>query len=306
MWTYSLIWMNRNVAPSRNVVSIPAFSPNRLPFLIDVWAQCIVNDEDTRIAVLKPATRTGSLLPLNGNQWSPWTRADEEVGGEERAEDHHLGDDEKEHPEHLRLDARAAVRGRGAVVLVVVVGEGGAGGFHQAPPQCAPAGAPGRSATTCSTGRPAERRRRSIRLARSQPERVPPASRRRCRRRGRTAARSSWRCRGRGRRPSRRRAGPTSAGGRGSVPGARGRRLAAAPPPPSWGTITMNRCRSSDALAFSASASGSLAAVRLATTSVTANGRPSFSRSTTMCSTGSPEAACTRSTRSRRIQPEVG
>jgi hypothetical protein len=31
--------------------------------------------------------------------------ADEEVGGEERTEDHYLGDDEKQHPEQLWLHA---------------------------------------------------------------------------------------------------------------------------------------------------------------------------------------------------------
>ena len=52
------------------MVSIPAFSPKRLPFLIDVWAQWIVNEEDTRIAVLTPATSTGSVVPCAG-QGSP-------------------------------------------------------------------------------------------------------------------------------------------------------------------------------------------------------------------------------------------
>ena len=71
MFAYSLIWMNRNVQPSRKVVSMPAFRPKRLPFLIAVCAQCIVNEEDTRIAVLTPATSTGRLVPGAG-QGSPW------------------------------------------------------------------------------------------------------------------------------------------------------------------------------------------------------------------------------------------
>ena len=53
--------------PSSSVVSIPAFRPQWLPFLIAFWAQWIVNEEDTRIAVLTPATSTGSLVPGSGH-----------------------------------------------------------------------------------------------------------------------------------------------------------------------------------------------------------------------------------------------
>ena len=60
MWTYSLIWMLRNVAPSSEVSSMPAFSPKRLSFLIEICAQCIVSDELSRIAVFMPAIATGS------------------------------------------------------------------------------------------------------------------------------------------------------------------------------------------------------------------------------------------------------
>src|SRR6202161_3824322 len=67
MFAYSLIWMKRNVQPSRNVVSMPAFRPKRLPRLIDCSAQWIVNDEETRIAVLKPATAIGSFVPGAGH-----------------------------------------------------------------------------------------------------------------------------------------------------------------------------------------------------------------------------------------------
>src|SRR5947209_16655199 len=67
MLAYSLIWMNRNVHPSRNVVSIPAFSPKRLPLAIEVSAQWIVNEDDTRIAVLTPATSTGRWVPGAGH-----------------------------------------------------------------------------------------------------------------------------------------------------------------------------------------------------------------------------------------------
>ena len=43
--------------------------------------------------------------------------ADEEVGREERAEEHDLRRDEEEHPEHARVDARALVRDRRPVVV---------------------------------------------------------------------------------------------------------------------------------------------------------------------------------------------
>ena len=50
----------------------------------------------------------------------------EEVGREERAEDHHLGDDEKQHPEERGLDPRGAVGlGRAVMVIVDVRGCGG-------------------------------------------------------------------------------------------------------------------------------------------------------------------------------------
>ena len=63
---------------------------------------------------------------------------------------------------------------------------------------------------------------------------------------------------------------------------------------------------SASAFALSASSSSSPLAVRLATASVMWNDRPSVSMSATTCSTGSPEAWWTRSTRSRRSQPERG
>src|SRR5271165_884723 len=67
MLAYSLIWMNRNVQPSRNVVSMPALRPKRLPLAIELCAQWIVNEDDTRIAVLTPATWTGSVVPGAGH-----------------------------------------------------------------------------------------------------------------------------------------------------------------------------------------------------------------------------------------------
>ena len=134
MWTYSLICTNRNVAPSRNVVRMPACSPKRLPLLADSSAQCTVIDEESRIAVLMPAISFGSSVPSRGPRGALHD-PDEEVGREEGPEDHHLGDDEKQHPEELGLDPRGAVGLRRPVVLVVLVAVGASGdraGFHQA------------------------------------------------------------------------------------------------------------------------------------------------------------------------------
>src|SRR3954462_14115602 len=91
---------------------------------------------------------------------------DEEVGREERSEEHDLGDDEKQHPEELGLDPRGDVgRGR-AVMLVLVVGDGGgADCLHQE-------GTTSTSLTTCSTGVEVVARTRPTRSVRSQPERV--------------------------------------------------------------------------------------------------------------------------------------
>ena len=66
---------------------------------------------------------------------------------------------------------------------------------------------------------------------------------------------------------------------------------AAAPSAELCGTTAMNRRGPSAASAFRRSTSSGAATVRFATTSVTSNGRPSFVRSTTTCSTGSPGLA---------------
>ena len=67
MWMYSLIWIVRKVSPSMNVLAIPAFIPNRLPFLAEVSAQCNVSEEESRTRVLIPATPSGSLVPGAGH-----------------------------------------------------------------------------------------------------------------------------------------------------------------------------------------------------------------------------------------------
>ena len=71
-WMYSLIWMNRNVAPSAIVEMIPARIPKVLPRLADRSVQCIVIDEDSRIAAFVPATATGSSS--TGRPLAAWRR----------------------------------------------------------------------------------------------------------------------------------------------------------------------------------------------------------------------------------------
>ena len=61
--------------------------------------------------------------------------ADEEVRGEERAEEHDLRADEEQHPERPRVDARALIRGRRPVVLVVVPCSGSACALTRTPPR---------------------------------------------------------------------------------------------------------------------------------------------------------------------------
>ena len=87
--------------------------PKRLPCLADSSAQCIVSDEESRIAVLTPAIAFGSSVPCAGHGVALHD-PDEEVGREEGPEDHHLGDDEKQHPEQLRArPARSGCAGGG-------------------------------------------------------------------------------------------------------------------------------------------------------------------------------------------------
>jgi hypothetical protein len=64
---YSLIWMKRKVVPSSSVVTNPSCIPRRLPLRIDSSAQCMVKLDETRIAVLTPATATGSSNPSGGH-----------------------------------------------------------------------------------------------------------------------------------------------------------------------------------------------------------------------------------------------
>ncbi len=153
----------RNVRPSRKVATIPAFRPKRLPLLTDIRAQWIVNEEEIRIAVLIAGHGLGQLGSVRGPR-IVGDDPDEEVRREERTEDHHLGDDEKQHPQRRCRHARGAVRRRWPVVLVVVRDRRG---FHLY--AFAAAVSPW---TMWSTGLPVALRTRSMRSARNQPDLV--------------------------------------------------------------------------------------------------------------------------------------
>ena len=169
----------------------------------------------------------------------------------------------------------------------------------------------GRSWTTCSTGLLVVRRTRSIRSARSQPDLVSG------KRRDHDVVDAEVL-----QRVHDRRVGVGVADHPGGVAGpacvqAVEHELAGACAPAGWpgrrrppaGTTHDEQAAallssSASTLALSASSSSSPLAVRLATASVTWNGRPSVSGSAMTCSTGSPVASRTRSIRSRRSQPE--
>ena len=96
----------------------------------------------TRIAVFTPATKTGKWYG-SGGHWSGALGVDdphEEVGGEERPEEHDLRADEEEHPEGARVDPGALVRDR-RPVMVVGVRRLGVGGHELT--------SAGSSSTTC-------------------------------------------------------------------------------------------------------------------------------------------------------------
>ena len=117
-------------------------------------------DQDRRVDARDQLRQLRSLGRPVGALHDP----DEEVGREEGPEDHHLGDDEKQHPEQRRVHARGAVGRRRAVVLVLgVTGRDGAG-LHQA--------STGSSEdSTCSTGLFVAFRTRSTSLSATQRER---------------------------------------------------------------------------------------------------------------------------------------
>ena len=83
-------------------------------------AQCIVKLDESRIAVFTPATAPGARCRAPG-QPVVVHDPDEEVGREERSEEHDLRDDEEQHPEQSgRRPARTRFASRRAVVLVLV------------------------------------------------------------------------------------------------------------------------------------------------------------------------------------------
>ena len=251
--------------------------------------------------MLTPATATGRSWPSTGNHRSPGHDPDEEVGREERPEDHDLGDDEKQHPEQLRLDARGAVGRRRAVVLVLGVGD--RGGFHGAPYATASADS---ATSTCSTGlfvgaahaldqvgaQPARARRRQGGdhdvVDAEELERVhgPP-------------------CTGRGRRSCPRRCSP-AARARSIIcvkPGARlarGDAVAALLGHDEDEDMALDAPRRAPCSARAGASAGGAVGDR----ERDAEGRPSWSRSTTTCSTGSRVASAMRSMRPRRSQPD--
>src|SRR5205814_3408156 len=143
-------------------------------FLIGSWAQCVVNDDDHRIAVLTPATATGSSMPGAGHGSPAATRmkkyavkkAPKTITSEMmKSSIHSSWGSTRE----LRLAGGGPWWTCSAPVVWAVLAA------SIVPPQAAVVAAVvvGRSTTTCSTGTPVAPRTRSIRLARSQPERSP-------------------------------------------------------------------------------------------------------------------------------------
>ena len=109
------------------------------------------------MAVFTPATNAGSGTARGPLVGASGFTANEEVGGEERPEEHDL-DPMKEHPEGARVDAGALVGSGRRVVLVVVQRLRVSG--HQAVTSVGST-----STTTCWMGRP---------LATEPPDEVAP------------------------------------------------------------------------------------------------------------------------------------
>ena len=284
MWTYSLIWMNRNVAPSTNVVSDPGLEPEavvRLGALERPVHRERRREQDRRVDAGDQLRQLGARRRPRVAVHDP----DEEVGREEGPEDHDLGDDEKQHPEQLRRRrARSGWprAGRG----------GGRRGRRRAATAAASIRRPPRPWPRCA--RPACRcraRTRSTSLSATHCGAVGGQRRDHDLRDVEVLRRrSSPPCTGRGRRSCRR---PRSCSERSDVEqllaAARAPRAPRGPSPESCGTTTMKRCGPSSASFFEAlDELARRPTVWLASTSVTSNGRPSASTSTTTCSTGRP------------------
>src|SRR5215203_3946521 len=131
-------------------------------------------DEDHGV---HPGDRNRQLEGL----WRPARRVDddpeEEVGGEEGTEQHHLGNDEEQDPQRLAIDAGAGVGlGRAVMVVGVLVTDSYGCALHQlaSPPATAAAtAAAGRPTSMCSTDLSVISRTRPIRSSSSHCERSP-------------------------------------------------------------------------------------------------------------------------------------
>ena len=98
-----------------SVNSRPSVIPRRLLRLIDTSAQCIVNDDEIRIAVLMPVESTG-ISNGSGGKHRVVRVTDVEERREERAEEHELRrerNDQAEHDPVEMTDVPVARRGPG-------------------------------------------------------------------------------------------------------------------------------------------------------------------------------------------------
>ena len=139
---YSVDLGARNVKPMRNVSTSPAWRPARLPRLIEVQRPVHREARRDQDRGVDPRDEDGKVERRPAASGGVVDDPDEEVGREERAEQHDLRADEEEHPEHARVDPRAGVRDRRAVVLDARA--------RRARSASTPAGSVGDS--TCSTG----------------------------------------------------------------------------------------------------------------------------------------------------------
>ena len=144
---YSRAWIRRKVRPRPKVIASPAIRPARLFRLMDWSAQCIVKLEDTRMIVFRKREVDRKLVGMRRPLLVRDSDAREEVGREERPEEHDLRGDEEIDAEQARVDARAAVRnGRVGAVSFGVRTHATADSSAASASCCV--------TTTCVTGRP--------------------------------------------------------------------------------------------------------------------------------------------------------
>src|SRR5690349_9934048 len=144
---------------------------DRLQRVVDREAR---GDEDRRVHA---SDRDRQLVGVRRPARRVDDHPEEEVGGEEGPEQHHLGDDEEEDAERLAIDPRALVGLRRAVVVIgVVVTDSYGGALHQPSSPSATAAATavaGRPTSMCSTDFSVISRTRPIRSSSSHCERSP-------------------------------------------------------------------------------------------------------------------------------------